>query len=122
MKILLDENLPRKLQVDLGPENEVRTVGDMDWNGKKNGELLGLMVTNGFEGFVTIDKNGGGGTKPAKGAPCGLAFCRFLRSLEQARLAVETTKGRQLRCRPFAGFCRDERIRTSGLWSPRPAL
>lgn len=57
MKILLDENLPRKLKVDLGPENEVLTIGDMGWNGKKYGELLGLMVTNGFEGFVTIDKN-----------------------------------------------------------------
>jgi hypothetical protein len=29
----------------------------MKWNGKKNGELLGLMTFNGFEVFITIDKN-----------------------------------------------------------------
>lgn len=57
MKILLDENLPKKLKVNFGPHHEIYTVGDMGWNGKKNGELLGLMVFSGFEGFVTIDKN-----------------------------------------------------------------
>ena len=29
----------------------------MGWLGKKNGELLGLVVFNGFDFFVTIDKN-----------------------------------------------------------------
>ncbi len=29
----------------------------MGWRGKKNGELLGLIVFNGFDFFVTIDKN-----------------------------------------------------------------
>ncbi|HSI89025.1 MAG TPA: hypothetical protein VK918_08215 [Pyrinomonadaceae bacterium] len=29
----------------------------MDWLGKRNGELLGLMILEGFDGFVTIDKN-----------------------------------------------------------------
>jgi len=29
----------------------------MGWLGKKNGELLGLIVFNGFDYFVTIDKN-----------------------------------------------------------------
>lgn len=57
MKILLDENLPRKLKAGFGLEFEVKTVRDMGWLGKKNGELLGLLVLNGFDVFVTIDKN-----------------------------------------------------------------
>ena len=57
MKILLDENLPRQLKADFGPDYDVRTVRDMGWLGKKNGELLGLIVFNGFDFFVTLDKN-----------------------------------------------------------------
>ena len=57
MKILLDENLPRKLKADFGPDFQVKTVRDMGWLGKKNGELLGLIAFNGFDFFVTIDKN-----------------------------------------------------------------
>src|SRR6185369_6950336 len=57
MKILLDENLPRKLKADFGPDFQVKTVRDMNWLGKKNGELLGLIAFNGFDFFVTIDKN-----------------------------------------------------------------
>ncbi|MVN22178.1 DUF5615 family PIN-like protein [Mucilaginibacter arboris] len=57
MKILLDENLPKKLKADFGTEHEVKTVRDMGWLGKKNGEILGLIVFNGFDYFVTIDKN-----------------------------------------------------------------
>lgn len=57
MKILLDENLPRKLKVDFGDDFEVKTVRDMEWLGKKNGELLGLIEFNKFNFFITIDKN-----------------------------------------------------------------
>ena len=57
MKILLDENLPRKLKINFVSHFEVLSVRDKNWLGKKNGELLGLMVLNGFEIFVTIDKN-----------------------------------------------------------------
>jgi hypothetical protein len=57
MKILLDENLPEKLKIDFGAGLEVKTVRDMNWLGKKNGELLGLLVFNGFDFFVTADKN-----------------------------------------------------------------
>ena len=44
MKILLDENLPRQLKADFGPDYDLKTVRDMGWLGKKNGELLGLIV------------------------------------------------------------------------------
>ncbi len=57
MKILLDENLPKQLKTDFGSEYVVTTVRDMGWLGKKNGELLGLIVINGFDFFVTLDKN-----------------------------------------------------------------
>lgn len=57
MKILLDENLPKKIKVNFGEKYDIFTVGDMGWNGKKNGELLGLMTINGFNALVTIDKN-----------------------------------------------------------------
>ncbi len=57
MKILLDESLPRKLKYDFGQEHEVRTVRDMLWLGKKNGELLKLMTDNNFELFITVNRN-----------------------------------------------------------------
>jgi predicted nuclease of predicted toxin-antitoxin system len=56
MKLLLDENLPKRLKQDL-PEHEVHTVADKRWNGKKNGELLQLMLEEGFDALVTFDKN-----------------------------------------------------------------
>lgn len=57
MKILLDESLPRKIRYDFGKDHEVWTVRDKDWLGKKNGELLKLMIDDGFELFVTADQN-----------------------------------------------------------------
>ena len=48
MKLLLDENLPKKLKLDFF-EYDIYTVTDRNWNGKKNGELLQLMQTEGFE-------------------------------------------------------------------------
>ncbi len=57
MKILLDESLPRKLRNDFGSEHEVWTVRDKGWLGKKNGELLKLMISAGFDFFVTVDRN-----------------------------------------------------------------
>ena len=44
MKLLLDENVPKKLKYDLS-EFEVYTVRDKRWNGIKNGELLELMLS-----------------------------------------------------------------------------
>lgn len=57
MKILLDENIPAKIKFNFGLDYEVHTVRDMGWRGKKNGELLGLMTFNGFNYFITVDKN-----------------------------------------------------------------
>src|SRR5688500_19483232 len=57
MKILLDESLPIKLKIDFGPEHEVYTVRDKGWLGKKNGALLQLIIAEGFDLFVTVDRN-----------------------------------------------------------------
>jgi predicted nuclease of predicted toxin-antitoxin system len=57
MKILIDENLPLKLKNSFGDRHEVSSAREMGWQGKKNGELLGLMTLAGFDTFVTMDKS-----------------------------------------------------------------
>ena len=57
MKILIDENLPLKLKESFGEGHAVFSARELNWHGKKNGELLELMTLAGFEGFVTMDKN-----------------------------------------------------------------
>jgi predicted nuclease of predicted toxin-antitoxin system len=57
MRILLDENIPRRLKFDFSTDDEVISVQEMNWQGKKNGELLGLMTLKGFDVFITLDKN-----------------------------------------------------------------
>jgi hypothetical protein len=57
MKILLDESLPLKLKNDFGTDHDVWTVRSRNWLGKKNGELLRLMIEDNFEIFVTVDRN-----------------------------------------------------------------
>ena len=56
MKLLLDENLPKRLKQDLSI-HEVYTVSDQGWNGKTNGELLKLMLQKDFNALITFDKN-----------------------------------------------------------------
>ena len=56
MRVLLDECVPRRLRREL-PGHQVSTVHEMGWAGKKNGELLQLMVANSFEVFLTVDQN-----------------------------------------------------------------
>jgi predicted nuclease of predicted toxin-antitoxin system len=56
MRLLLDENLPKRLKLDF-PEHEIYTVRDKGWNGIKNGELLKLLIQNKFDALLTFDKN-----------------------------------------------------------------
>lgn len=56
MRILLDENLPKRLKLDLS-EYEVFTVRDRKWNGLKNGELLIKLMQENFQVLITFDKN-----------------------------------------------------------------
>ncbi|RYZ96995.1 MAG: hypothetical protein EOP47_22700 [Sphingobacteriaceae bacterium] len=58
MMILIDEQLPTKLKYRFDNiAHEVYTVRDIDWLGKKNGELLNLMIGNRFDALITNDKN-----------------------------------------------------------------
>ena len=56
MKLLLDENLPKRLKLEF-LEHEIYTVRDKGWDGKKNGELMKLMVAENFDALLTFDKN-----------------------------------------------------------------
>lgn len=56
MRLLLDENLPKRLKTDF-TGHEIYTVRDKGWNGIKNGQLLQLMIDNKFHALLTFDKN-----------------------------------------------------------------
>jgi predicted nuclease of predicted toxin-antitoxin system len=70
MRILLDECVPKPLKRELA-DYEVRTVVEMGWSGKKNGELLQLMVQQNFTILLTTDQN-----------------LRYQQNLQQAGVAV----------------------------------
>jgi predicted nuclease of predicted toxin-antitoxin system len=56
MKLLLDENLPKRLKIDF-PEHNIYTVTEMNWNGMKNGVLMREMISQSFDVLITFDKN-----------------------------------------------------------------
>lgn len=56
MRVLLDECVPRRLKGEL-PGHDVRSVREMGWGGKRNGELLAAAVAEGFQIFLTVDRN-----------------------------------------------------------------
>ena len=55
MRILLDECLPRRLNQEL-VGHDARTVPEMGWASKRNGELLAL-ASGQFDIFLTADRN-----------------------------------------------------------------
>ena len=55
MKILLDECIPRKLKNAL-PDHKCLTVPEAGLAGQKNGLLLSLAESAGFDLFFTMDK------------------------------------------------------------------
>ena len=56
MKVLFDEDVPAKLARSL-PGHEIHTVVTMQWGGIKNGALLKRIKREGFDVFLTGDKN-----------------------------------------------------------------
>lgn len=56
MRVLLDEQLPRKLAFEL-TGHEVSTVQQEGWAGLRNGELLQAAAMRGIEVFVTKDQS-----------------------------------------------------------------
>ena len=55
MRILLDENVDRRLKPDFAEGHEVVTVAEAGWVGKKNGELLRLAEER-FDVLLSTDK------------------------------------------------------------------
>jgi hypothetical protein len=55
VRILLDECLPRRLKGELAG-HDARTVPEMGWASKRNGELLTLAQEQ-FDVFLTVDRN-----------------------------------------------------------------
>jgi len=56
LKVLFDEDVPAKLARSL-PLHEIHTVVTMQWGSIKNGVLLDLIEREGFDVFLTGDKN-----------------------------------------------------------------
>lgn len=57
MKLLLDENLPKKLKHRFPAPFNVITVHEMEWGGIKNGDLLKRMNSENLKVLISIDKN-----------------------------------------------------------------
>jgi predicted nuclease of predicted toxin-antitoxin system len=55
VRILLDECLPKRLKRDL-IGHDARTVPELGWAGKQNGDLLRLAESQ-FDVFLTVDRN-----------------------------------------------------------------
>jgi hypothetical protein len=56
MRILLDEQLPRRLTRAI-PGHDVRTAQQEGWSGVSNGALLRVAAAAGFEVMITADRN-----------------------------------------------------------------
>src|SRR5271165_2976067 len=56
MKVLLNECVPRKFKDSLSG-HDCSTVPDEGLAGKKNGELLALAESAGFQVFLTLDRS-----------------------------------------------------------------
>ena len=56
-RLLLDENLPKKLKYRFGDGFDVTTVPEQGWNSLKNGQLLQKMSDSDIQYLVTADKN-----------------------------------------------------------------
>jgi predicted nuclease of predicted toxin-antitoxin system len=74
MRLLLDECVPRTLKQDF-VGHDVSHVRDLNWTGKRNGEVLQLMQQAGFEAFITVDRN-----------------LAFQQNIESSRMAVIVLK------------------------------
>lgn len=55
MRVLLDENVPRKLKYRLAPEHEAVTVQERGWSGRLNGALLRAADAE-FDALLTLDR------------------------------------------------------------------
>ena len=85
MRILLDEDLPRRLGTLL-TGHQPETVPRSGWSGVKNGKLLALAATK-FDVFLTMDQN--------------IEFQQNLTTLPIAILVVEALSNRMEHLQPL---------------------
>jgi predicted nuclease of predicted toxin-antitoxin system len=57
MKLLLDEQMPRKIAKHFDSGITVDHVQLVGWTGIKNGELLKLAAAEGYDALISADKN-----------------------------------------------------------------
>ncbi|QAA82176.1 hypothetical protein EI546_10775 [Aequorivita sp. H23M31] len=57
MKLLLDENLPKKLKYRFPSTFNLITVPELEWGGVKNGDLLKKMNDENLKVLISIDKS-----------------------------------------------------------------
>jgi len=57
MKLLLDEQMPRKIARHFSENHSVDHVQTIGWGGIKNGALLRLAAENGYDAVISADKN-----------------------------------------------------------------
>lgn len=57
MKLLLDEQVPRRLATEFPSNYSVKTAQQMGWASERNGELLTLAAEHDFDALITADKN-----------------------------------------------------------------
>jgi predicted nuclease of predicted toxin-antitoxin system len=57
MKLLLDEQLPRKIKRVFPDDYEISSVQSEGWSNVQNGELLRLAHSRDFDALITADKN-----------------------------------------------------------------
>jgi len=56
VRVLLDECVPRRLQREV-TGLDVSHVADEGWQGRRNSDLLGAMLTARFTHLITVDRN-----------------------------------------------------------------
>jgi len=57
MKLLLDEQVPRRLAAEFPSHYSVKTAQHMGWASERNGALLKLAAEHDFDELITADKN-----------------------------------------------------------------
>lgn len=57
MRLLLDEQMPRKISRAFPSKCVVSSVQSEGWDGVKNGELLELACSSKFDALISADKN-----------------------------------------------------------------
>lgn len=89
MRVLLDENLDRRLRNDFAKEFDVVTVEFQGWKGTRNGTLLRLAALE-FDAFVTMDR--------------GIEFEQAWRTLDLAIVLVSAKTNRYADIKPLIPY------------------